>query len=78
MEHELLYGPPANRKLDLVTVNDSRLSIRPVTSPGAQALACMLKPHAPGPTSGEASDAPEVGSDKLQTKGSCVMNQQQT
>jgi hypothetical protein len=55
MEHGLLYGPPGNRKLELVAVNDSRLSIRPVTGNLIEALACMMKPHAPVPISGKAS-----------------------
>jgi len=60
MEHGFLYGPPANRKLRLVAANDSHLSIRPVASDVLVPLACMLKPHALGPISEAASDAPEV------------------
>ncbi|WP_316887076.1 hypothetical protein, partial [Ralstonia pickettii] len=54
------YSPPANRKLELVALNDSRLSIRPVAGTSKVSLACMKKPHAPVPISVKASEAPKV------------------
>ena len=43
-----------------MTLDDSRLSIRPVAGTLKVALACMKKSHAPVPISEKASEAPEV------------------